>query len=512
MSSSKLIPFDEAEGFFSTLRAKGKRVVQSHGIYDLVHPGHVLHLEEAKSFGNCLVVTICSDPHVGKGPGRPYFNEVLRVQALAALECVDHIVVVPFSGAEASIRTVRPAVYCKGKEYEDDGYDLDGALARERELVEALGGEMRFAGGIKYSSTKLLNRHFDHLGTAVRSFCERLSQRYSRSDFVDALHQLQGLRVLVMGDTIFDRYSEVAVQGLTSKNRIISGRFLREETHPGGALAVFRHVSEFAKSVRYLSLIGTEDWAQAALDEVVPGHLDCSVRDISFRTVLKQRFVESSAGDGVVGKLFSVNYLNQEAPSAEATESLERRLREVVREVDVVLLLDFGHGMMQERLRQIVQNEAPFLVLNCQTNSNNHGFNIISRQYQRADAFSLDEQEMLLAVGRKGVDFASELALLKERFGASYSWLTRGAIHTLGLRSGEPDCLCPPLGNVIRDTVGAGDAFFSLAALAATAGLPVDLGTFLGQLAGDQAIRIVGNATAVSKQTLLSGGLALLNF
>lgn len=512
MSSSKLIPFEEAGAFFALLKTQGKRIIQSHGVFDLVHPGHVLHLEEARSFGDLLVVTISSDAFVGKGPGRPYFKEALRVQALSALSCVDYIVVIPQPGADAAIRCIRPAVYCKGKEYQEALQNVDGSVLSERNLVEALGGELRFAGGVKYSSTKLLNRHFDHLGVSVRTFCHSLSQKYSRTAFAAALEELSKLKILVMGDTIFDRYTEVAVQGLTSKNRIISSRFLREETHAGGALAVFRHVREFVSDVRYLSLIGAESWANEQVAAIVPSHQDLLVRDASFTTVLKQRFVEPAQNDAVVGKLFSVNYLNHLPISHTAGAALESRIRSAVREVDAVLLLDFGHGMMHSTLREIIQNEAPKLILNCQTNSNNHGFNIINRQYQRADAFSLDEQEMLLAVGKRGIDYYSELETLKAALDSEYCWLTRGSVQTIGLRTGEPECVCPPLGSVVRDTVGAGDAFFSVAALAAAARLPVDLATFLGQLAGDQAIRIVGNATPISKQTLLTDGLALLNF
>ena len=177
----------------------------------------------------------------------------------------------------------------------------------------------------------------------------------------------------------------------------------------------------------------------------------------------------------------------------------------------MVLLLDFGHGMMQEPIRQLVQDTAPLLALNCQTNSNNHGFNIISRQYQRADAFTLDEQEMMLSCGRRHLDHLAELKKLRDQFKSRYAWLTRGSVRTIGLRD-EAQSLCPPLETEVVDTIGAGDAFFSVAALAAARQLPIALGTFLGQLAGGQAVKIVGNERPISKQTLLNSGLSLLNY
>jgi sugar/nucleoside kinase (ribokinase family) len=166
---------------------------------------------------------------------------------------------------------------------------------------------------------------------------------------------------------------------------------------------------------------------------------------------------------------------------------------------------------MQAPLRDLVQETAPLLALNCQTNSNNHGFNIISRQYHRADAFTLDEQEMMLSCGHRHLDHLAELNKLRKHFNSRYAWLTRGSVQTIGLRD-ETHSLCPPLETEVVDTIGAGDAFFSLAALAAARQLPIALGTFLGQLAGAQAVKIVGNQHPISKQTLLNSGLSLLNF
>src|SRR5436190_2190199 len=223
MPANKIISFEHAPAFFKTLRARGKRIVQSHGIFDLIHPGHVCHLEEARELGDMLVVTLTADKFVNKGPGRPYF---------------------------------------------------------------------------------------DHLSQPVKSFCETLAAKYTRRQFVETVESFAGLRVLVVGDTIFDRYSYLKVQGLTSKNKIISGRFLGEETQTGGALAVFRHVKQFARNVKFVSLIGAEPWAQRQLRaHVAPGE-DCVVRAAGFTTIIKQRFVEPLIEEGEMSKLFSVNFID----------------------------------------------------------------------------------------------------------------------------------------------------------------------------------------------------------
>jgi bifunctional ADP-heptose synthase (sugar kinase/adenylyltransferase) len=510
MSNSKIIPFDSAVGFFDGVRKGGKRIVQSHGLFDLMHPGYVVHLEEAKALGDVLVVTITADKFVDKGPGRPLCKEQYRAHTLAALSCVDHVVITPFPSAAEAISAIRPDFYCLGKEYERPSHKTD-YIQSDLNTLKKSGGQVRYVGSLIFSATKLLNQGFDHLSPVVKDFCVDLAREFSMNDFRQAVESFADLKVLVVGDTIFDRYSYVKVQGLTSKNRIISGRFLREETQSGGALAVFRHVKQFTRHARFLSLLGTEPWVDSALAGHIEPHENRTVRDPSFTTIIKQRYVEPMAEGKEMSKLFSVNYIDAGPPSKDTEAKLEQALRAEIGPVDVVLLADFGHGMMQPALRNLVQETAPMLALNCQTNSNNHGFNIINRQYQHADAFTLDAQEMMLACGRRDLDDKGELGNLKKFLKARYAWLTRGAVQTIGLRE-EAQSLCPALESEVVDTIGAGDAFFSVAALAAARDLPISMATFLGQLAGAQAVKIVGNQHPISKQSLVNSGTSLLNF
>jgi rfaE bifunctional protein nucleotidyltransferase chain/domain len=509
---SKILRFEEAAAVFDSLRAEGRRLVQCHGTFDLVHPGHVIHLQEAKSLGDVLVVTVTDERNVNKGPGRPAFGDDLRARMLAALECVDYVVLIPYPAAVEAIRLVRPHVYCKGKEYEDASNDVTGNIHDDLTEVQAHGGEVRYIGSVVFSSTKLLNQHFDHLPGSIRSFCQSLAERLPPAGLRESVERLSQLKVLVVGDTIIDQYATIKVQGLTSKNRMISGRFLRQETYLGGALAVLRHVREFCPRVRFASLLGGESWVEELLAGVLNPEEDATIRDSRFTTVVKKRYVEPLQQGNEISKLFSVNYLDDERPSEETQSRVLEVLREEVKRCDIVLLADFGHGMMQPALRDFLQEQAPFLMLNCQTNSNNHGFNIITRQYQRADAFSLDLQEIMLSCGLRHPDHEAELAQLVNRFGSSYGWLTRGSVMTIGFSPGQPPVYIPPLVTDVTDTIGAGDAFFSLAGLAAGAGLPLDVATFLGQLAGAQAVNIVGNERPVSKATLLKSATSLLNY
>ena len=126
-----------------------RQVVLANGCFDILHVGHVRYLEGASHLGDVLVVAINDDESVGrlKGPNRPIMTLEERAFLVAALAAVDYVV--PFSGTDVSevIRALRPAVHAKGTDYTED-------TVPERELVRAMGGEVRIVGDPKDHSTK----------------------------------------------------------------------------------------------------------------------------------------------------------------------------------------------------------------------------------------------------------------------------------------------------------------------------------------------------------------------
>lgn len=511
-TADKFLRFEDASVVFTKLRASGKRIVQCHGTFDLVHPGHIIHFEEAKALGDVLVVTITAEMHVNKGPGRPYFNDQMRVKWLTALSCIDFVVLVPFPAAVEAIDCVQPHVYCKGREYADTANDVTGNIHDDVAAVHRGGGEIAYVGSVVFSSSRLLNQHFDAHPAEVKNYCRQVAAICPPAEFRQVVDDFANLRVLIVGDIIFDRYSTVQVQGLTSKARILSGRFVEDDMQAGGALAVYRHVREFTPNVKLVSLVGREPWLEELLGTFITPADSEIVRSPHFTTIVKQRFVEPRLEGKELSKLFAVNYIDAHHPAKELQREVLERVAGQIENYDLVLVMDFGHGMLEDSVRNYVQDKARFLAVNCQTNSNNHGFNILNRRYRRADSFSLDLSEITLAVGRREFDFRRELARLGKWLGSRYAWLTRGSVETLGWQPDDQFSACAPFERVVVDAVGAGDAFCSVASLAACRGLPLDVSTFMGQLAGAQAVKIVGNAEPIRKAKFLKGAAAMLAF
>ena len=508
--NNKIIPFSKLKSFVRNLKNTNRKIIQCHGTFDLIHPGHIIHFEEAKSLGDILIVTITGEKYVNKGPGKPFFDDSLRSKTVANLEPVDYVSIVPHPAAVEAIEAVCPDIYCKGKEYENPSVDVTGNFHDDLETVKKVGGEVAYLGSITFSSSKLLNKHFTARSKPTNTLLDNLSGAFPIKKFKQIVDTFSSLKVLLIGDLIFDKYSTVNVQGLTSKNRILSSRFVDENIQPGGVLAIFRHLKEFTSNIKLLTLAGRESWLFPELEKYINKNENWVFHDSDFTTIVKHRYVEALSDGNELSKLFSVNYINPKDSSSKTNESILVKVAKNIKNFDLVLVADFGHGMLTNDLRELVQADAPFLSLNCQTNSNNFGFNIINRQYHKADSFSLDQTEMSLACGKKEFNGLKELQKLRNQLSASYAWFTRGGAETIGIHK-ENHSTCESLENSVIDTVGAGDAFCSTAALAAASNLPLELGTLMGQISGALAVRIVGNSKCVSKSNFLKSAESLLN-
>lgn len=492
------------------LKKEGKTIALCHGVFDLVHPGHIIHLQQAKQMADILVVSVTAAEYVRKGPGRPYFNDEMRLKVLEALECVDYVMLSDGYTVDDIVESVEPDLYIKGEEYANESEDITGKMTAERELVERHGGRVAYTSGEVFSSTKLINTALSGLPEDVIRYMEGFVTKYSMEDIKKYAERAEKLKVLVVGDVIIDKYTYCIVHGLMSKDTGYSSGLEYSEEYLGGAAAVARHLSSFTENVTLMSIVGNEeDIRLCFLDEIADKMRLKLVYSAKVPTIVKHRYLTRNAKREEYRKIFSVNNISDLLVYEKGVrEAFYRGLAEKIDEFDVVFLCDFGHGLIDEKVMNIIQERAKYLVLNCQTNSTNYGMNIITK-YNRADAFTLDQKELKLAFPMHMSDEQAALKKLSLHLGCA-GWLTRGSEGAYGIDSQEIH-ECPAFTLTVKDTVGAGDAFYSVAGLYAAAEAPMELGTFMGNIAGALGANIVGNREAVEKVNVLKYAGTLLN-
>lgn len=506
--SQKIKSIEELSLIVKKLKAAGKKVIHCHGVFDLMHPGHVRHFHAAKALGDVLVVTVTPDKYVNKGPGRPVFTELLRAESIAALEAVDYVAINLWPNAVETIKKLAPNVYVKGKDYADEQKDETGAILLEKEAAASVGCKIHFTDDITFSSSSLLNEYFGIYPEAAQSFLKDFRKRYDADKVISMLKSLKDLRVLVIGETILDEYAFVAPIGKPPKGNHIAARLLNSEVHAGGILACANHMANFCGTVDLVTVVGND-----GKEEFVSSHLKSNINLYLFKnesapTIIKRRFVENA----FLAKLFEVYEIN-DRPSPKLEREIKGRLTDLiftVKNYDLVLVLDYGHGFFTPALRKFLCSIPQFLAVNAQTNTANLGFNPITK-YQKADYFCLDDKELRLAYQDNSSDINQLIKRLSKRLTSGAVTVTRG--H-LGATTYDPKnhvfFEAPVLSQKIVDTTGAGDAFLALTAPCVAREFPLDLVPFIGNAAGALAVGILGNRSSIEAEPFFKFITALL--
>lgn len=489
----KIKTLDELTDIIRDLKRKGKIIVQCHGVFDLLHPGHIRHFESAKKQGDILIVTITKDKYVNKGPGRPVFNQRLRAESIAALQCVDYVAINETPTAVEPIKKLRPDVYTKGSDYLDPKDDLTGEIYNEEKAVKSSGGRIYFTDDISFSSTKLLNTHFRVYPEETEEFLKDFREKYSGEDIIRHLKELENMKVLVIGDAIIDEYHYCSIMGKSSKENIIPARYLYEETFAGGALAAANHIAGFCRHVHLATSLGTKN----SYKDFIVKHLKPNVKPKFFfrddgPTTVKQRFIEHA----FLSKLFEVCFIDDHPLPLKVEEKLHRYLDAVIKNFDLVLVADFGHGFIEKNTVKLLVKKAKFLAVNAQTNSANTGYNLITK-YPRADYICIDEPEMRLATHSKFENIEDLILLMSKKIKYKKMIVTLGHKGSIGYTAKDGFSMVPVFSKEIVDRIGAGDAFLSITAPCAAKGYPMDVIGFIGNAVGALKVLIVGNRSSV---------------
>ena len=502
----KIKTLDELSHSIAALKEEGKTIVQCHGVFDLLHPGHLKHLEAAKREGDVLLVTITRDDYVAKGPGHPVFNQQLRAESLAALECVDYVAINEQPTAVEAIRILRPDVYAKGSDYADEKEDLTGKISDEEESVRSIGGRIHFTDEITFSSTRLLNLHFDVYPEEAQSFLRGFRDKYSSQDVIGRFQNLKKMKVLVIGDTIIDEYHYCTPLGKSPKELLIPARYLYEESFAGGILAVANHIAGFCDQVDLVTCLGMQN----TREEFILGHLEPNVRPKFFYhpdtpTTVKRRFVEAD----LLRKMFQVCFMGDGRLPEAISQGVCSYLEANIGDYDLVVAGDYGHGFLGGEIVRALCKGAKFLAVNAQTNSANIGFNLINK-YPRADYICIDELEIRLATHDNVSQVEGLLVKITKKLRCHRAVVTRGHLGSLVYVNDGGFSAIPVFSREAVDRIGAGDAYFSITAPCVAADFPAELTGFIGNAVGALAIRIVGNRSAVKPVPLFKYITALL--
>ena len=323
------------------LRSEGKRLIQCHGCFDIVHPGHIRHLRQARSLGDALLVSITGDEEMRKGTGRPLIPQELRAENLAALDCVDFVYIEPRPTALELLREVRPDIYVKGREYENNN---DPRFQAERQAVEAAGGRVVFSSGdVVFSSTALIAA----LERSADPFHARLVELLGRDELQGAalfglISSFRGKRVVIVGEAILDTYVICDRPEVAGESPVLTLRPLEARHYDGGAAVIARHVAALGARPTLVCPLPDSPEGLAMKRRLLAEGID--VRALPCRTPVpeKQRFL---VGAQKIMKVDLVEPYVLDAGEQQRLLSLARDAAGETGGVEAGIVADFGLGL-----------------------------------------------------------------------------------------------------------------------------------------------------------------------
>lgn len=475
-------------------RPREKTVVMCHGVFDIVHPGHLRHLTYAREKADVLIASITGDAQITKANYRPYVPQELRATNLAALEIVDYVIIDQHATPIENIGILQPDLFAKGYEYFANG--LPPKTQDEITALQGYGGEILFTpGDVVYSSSALIEEHPPKIAVDKLLILME-SEGITFGDLRQTLDRVEGTEVHVVGDTIVDSYCYCSLLGATAKSPTLSVRYEHRDVFAGGAAAVAQHMRAAGATVALSTVLGEDEpkqFVERALGDA--GVQLVPVIDKVRPTPYKERFFAEGY------KLLQVDRVDNRTISEHAVRTLEHALASTP--ASVVVFSDFRHGIFNSqnvrRLRACIPPDA-LKVADSQVSS--RWGNILD--FTEFDLLTPNEREARFALGDQD-SVVRPLALKLFQQARCRSLILklaeRGLIgyRTPGNMPREFFTIDSFADHVV-DPIGAGDALLAYAALGQRVTEHIVIAAILGSVAAAISCERAGNVSVSPRE------------
>jgi rfaE bifunctional protein nucleotidyltransferase chain/domain len=478
------------------LKKTNKKIIMCHGVFDVLHLGHIKHFEEAKSLGDVLIVSVTSNQYVNKGFDRPYFDLKVRMKALSALEAVDFVIPSNNPTAIQNLNIIKPSFYSKGPDYISKP-DITQNLSKEKKILKKFKGKVYFTKGAQYSSSSLINSFESTFDEKQRKFLKKLKLKYSYSSIESLINKISKLKVNVLGEIILDQYIFCEPIGISGKDPFLVFKENEKNKFGGGSFAIAKNTSFFCKKTNLISHLSKkfEKFFVSKLSDNL--QLKC-VSDESFGGIIKTRYVDSNTNSKIFG-LYNVsdNKINL---------SIEKKIQNILLKLKNVnnnlIISDYGHGLINNNLAKFISNKKFKYTLNAQINSANRGYHGLFK-YKNPFSVIINESELRYEFKDKFTSIEKLILKLEKLLSAKNLVVTKGSEGAITYNSKDGFIHCPAFNQKTLDKVGAGDALLAIFSLCKFVGADNDISIFIASLSAANQTKVLNNKTFLKRNDLL---------
>lgn len=494
MNREKILNF---ESFDSSL-INSNKIVLCHGVFDILHYGHLLYLNNAKKYGDLLIVSVTSDEFVNKGPGRPMNSINKRIQMLSALEIVDFVIISKFETSKEIIEKIKPAFYVKGPDYKNFNNDITGNIKIELDALKNIGGKLIISDAETMSSSEIINsanllesENFDYLND--------FKKKHSIEFLYEIIDKIKNLKVLLIGETIIDEYVYCEALGKASKEPVLAFNIKSKNKYYGGIAAIAAHVAGLGAKVDVLSLFKSEKFFNELTNEFgFPNNVKFfPIYDKLNGEVKKTRYVDASTNRTVFE-----TYVLEESNLIDSTKfNLLKIFHEIKKSYDLIIVCDYGHNLIDQEFASQISNSGVTTSINTQTNAGNRGFNTISK-YPKSNFVCLNGGEVALEIRKRGISPSSMVKELQNLLDSDMALLTDGKNGIYLCEKNKSVLKSPAFSTQVVDRVGAGDAVLAISSLLYKVEASPEIIGLISNLIGGTYVKQLGNKLPINVVSL----------
>jgi len=477
-----------------------KKIGLCHGVFDLLHLGHIKHFEEAKKNCDILIVSVTQNKFIKKGPGRPAFNEIQRMEALSSLEFIDYVTLSNQESSIDIINEIKPNIYFKGPDYKNTKLDVTKKILLENKLVKKNGGKIYITKFKKLSSSALLNSYTNILTEEQKEISKKIKKKFNFIQIKKIIEGFYNLTPLVVGELIIDQYYFCEALGKSGKEPMLVLKDKYNESYLGGAAAICRHLSDFCKKINFISTIGEKKENLNFIEKNLPENINFFLlKKKNSPTIIKKRFLDEITKSKLLGV-----YLLEDSPINKIEEKIIiKNFNNFSKKSKLTILSDYGHGMISKNLSKIIKNKSNFIAVNVQINAANVGHHTL-QNYKSVDFMIINESELRHEMRSKNEDIFKISKQLAKQLKIKYLAVTQGSEGVfLYSKNKNTFYKCPAFEKNVLDKVGAGDAMLSILAICIYKKIDINLALLISSLAAAQSIRTMGNKFSINKNTLI---------
>jgi rfaE bifunctional protein kinase chain/domain len=302
---------------------------------------------------------------------------------------------------------------------------------------------------------------------------------------------------LVIGEAIIDKYVFCETLGKSGKEPHLVLRNLREEVYLGGALSIARNVSDFCKKITILSMLGQKKEYEKYIKKILTKKIKSRfLYKSKSPTIVKKRYLEHITNNKVLG----IYTLNDELLNKKDESIFEKMILKEIKEHDVVIVSDYGHGLITKKLAKLLCKNSKFLALNAQTNASNTGYHSIQK-YKGVNCVVINETELRQELRDKNEKLNILTKKLTKTIGINNLVITRGSNGAILYSSKDKKYFyCPAFASKVVDKIGAGDSMLSIMSILIKSKFKNIISLFLGSLAGAMSVSEMSNKVPIKKQ------------